>query len=55
MKFQLFLTNLPYNCSDSELQSWIESYGIQMRILTIIHPGILMIIHPPLGDPFSSL
>jgi hypothetical protein len=25
-----------------------------MRILTIIHPGILMIIHPPLGYVFTS-
>jgi hypothetical protein len=25
-----------------------------VRILTIIHPGVLTIIHPPLGRPFSS-
>jgi hypothetical protein len=25
-----------------------------VRILTIIHPGILMIIHPPLGYAFTS-
>jgi hypothetical protein len=27
---------------------WIKQH-LRMRILTIIHPGILMIIHPPLG------
>jgi RNA recognition motif-containing protein len=36
MKFQLFLTNLPYNCSDSELQSWIESHGIQTLSVRIV-------------------
>ena len=37
MKPQLFLTNLPYNCSDSELQGWVQSYGIETLSIRIVH------------------
>ena len=36
MKPQLLLTNLPYNCSDSELQGWVESHGIQTLSVRIV-------------------
>jgi hypothetical protein len=26
---RLFLTNIPYDCHETELQGWIESQGIQ--------------------------
>jgi RNA recognition motif-containing protein len=34
---QLFLMNVPYNCSDRELQEWIESRGIQIESVRLIH------------------
>src|SRR5438093_13353950 len=33
---KLFLINIPYNCSDRELQDWVESRGIQTRSIRII-------------------
>ena len=33
---QLFLMNVPYNCSDQELQEWIESRGIQIESVRLI-------------------
>ena len=26
---KLFLVNIPYNCSDRELQEWVESRGLR--------------------------
>lgn len=36
MDVRLFLTNIPYNCSDFELQNWVESTGIQTRSIRMI-------------------
>jgi RNA recognition motif-containing protein len=33
---KLFFVNIPYNCSDRELQEWVESRGIQTRSIRII-------------------
>jgi RNA recognition motif-containing protein len=33
---QLLLMNLPYNCSDRELQEWIESHDIEIESVRII-------------------
>ena len=33
---KLFLINIPYNCSDRELQDWVESSGIQTRSVRIV-------------------
>jgi len=34
---KLFLVNIPYNCSDRELQDWVESRGIETRSIRIVH------------------
>jgi RNA recognition motif-containing protein len=34
--FSLFLTNLPYNCSERELQEWVESREIATRSIHIV-------------------
>jgi RNA recognition motif-containing protein len=36
MSSQLFFINLPYNCSDSELEEWIESRGIEIESIRIV-------------------
>ena len=36
MKSQLLLPNLPYNCSDGELQAWLASQGIETVSIRII-------------------
>ena len=36
MPFQLFLTNVPHDCSDLELKDWIESSGIEITSIRII-------------------
>jgi len=33
---KLFLVNIPYNCSDHELQEWVESRGIVTRSIRIV-------------------
>jgi len=33
---KLFLVNIPYNCSDRELQEWVESRGIKTRSIRIV-------------------
>ena len=33
---KLFFVNIPYNCSDRELQDWVESRGIQTRSIRIV-------------------
>jgi RNA recognition motif-containing protein len=33
---ELFLTNIPHNCSESELQQWIESRGIETKTIRVI-------------------
>ncbi len=33
---QLFFVNIPYNCSDRELQEWVESRGIETRSIRIV-------------------
>src|SRR5688572_26118355 len=33
---KLFFVNIPYNCSDRELQEWVESRGIETRSIRII-------------------
>ena len=33
---KLFLVNIPYNCSERELQKWVESRGFQTRSIRII-------------------
>ena len=33
---KLFFVNIPYNCSDRELQEWVESRGVATRSIRII-------------------
>lgn len=33
---KLFFVNIPYNCSDLELQQWVESRGIPTRSIRIV-------------------
>ena len=33
---EIFLTNLPLDCSDHELREWVESRGIEVRSTRII-------------------
>ena len=33
---EIFLTNLPHDCSDLELREWVESRGIEVRSTRII-------------------
>jgi RNA recognition motif-containing protein len=33
---KLFFINIPYNCSDRELQEWVESRGIETRSIRIV-------------------
>ena len=33
---KLFFVNIPYNCSDHELQDWVESRGIETRSIRIV-------------------
>ena len=33
---KLFFINIPYNCSDVELQEWVESRGIKTRSIRIV-------------------
>jgi RNA recognition motif-containing protein len=33
---KLFFVNIPYNCSDRELQEWVESRGIATRSIRIV-------------------
>jgi len=33
---KLLFVNLPYNCSDQELQEWVESRGIQTRSIHLV-------------------
>ena len=32
----LFMVNIPYNCTESELQDWVESRGIQVKSVQLI-------------------
>lgn len=36
MSSELFFVNIPYNCSDLEFKSWIESRGIETESIRII-------------------
>ena len=36
MSFHLLLVNIPYNCSDVELQQWIESRGIGTQSIRLV-------------------
>ena len=36
MTAQLFLMNVPYNCSDDELQAWIQSAGVEVTSVRLI-------------------
>ena len=33
---KLFFVNIPYNCSDRELQEWVESRGVETRSIRIV-------------------
>ena len=33
---KLFFVNIPYNCTDRELQDWVESRGIETRSIRIV-------------------
>ena len=33
---RLFLTNIPYDCQDGELRSWIESQGFDVHSLHVV-------------------
>jgi hypothetical protein len=32
----LFMTNVPHNCSDTELTDWVESSGIEVKHVRLI-------------------
>jgi RNA recognition motif-containing protein len=34
---QILFVNLPYNCSEQELNDWIRSRGVKSRSVRIIH------------------
>jgi|SRR6516225_8545037 RNA recognition motif-containing protein len=36
MKSHLLMTNIPYNCSEHELQEWLESRGIGTTAIRIV-------------------
>jgi len=36
MMSKLFFTNIPYNCSDHELQEWVESRGIRTQSIRLV-------------------
>ena len=36
----LFITNLPQDCSDTELQQWLETRGLQAEWLKVVHDWI---------------
>jgi RNA recognition motif len=36
MSALLFFINVPYNCSDHELQEWIESSGIEIESIRLV-------------------
>ena len=48
MKSQLFLTNLPYNCSERELLEWVESRGISTGSIRIVR-DIVAGVSPAFG------
>src|SRR5215831_16808657 len=33
---KLFFVNIPYNCSDRELQEWVESHGFETQSIRIV-------------------
>ena len=33
---EIFLTNLPHDCSDPELREWVESRGIEIKSTRIV-------------------
>jgi len=33
---KLFFVNIPYNCSDRELQEWVESRGLKTKSIRIV-------------------
>jgi RNA recognition motif-containing protein len=37
---RLFLTNIPYDCQDAELRSWIESQGFDVNSLRVIRDQV---------------
>ena len=32
----LFMTNVPHNCTETELATWIQSYGIRVKTIRLI-------------------
>jgi RNA recognition motif-containing protein len=36
MKFHLLMANIPYNCSEDELQKWVESRGVETQAIRIV-------------------
>jgi RNA recognition motif-containing protein len=32
----LFMVNIPYNCTESELQAWVESRGIGVKSVRLV-------------------
>jgi RNA recognition motif-containing protein len=36
MEAQLFFSNIPYDCSDRELQEWLASQGVEVESIHII-------------------
>ncbi len=36
----LFMMNVPYNCSDSELTKWVESSGIGVKSIRMIRDEV---------------
>jgi len=57
MVSELLFINLPYNCSDRELKEWIESRGVEVDSVRIIH-DVIAKVSPAFGyaglrDPAS--
>ena len=57
MVSELLFANLPYNCSDRELKEWIESRGIEVESVRIVH-DVVAGVSPAFGyaglkDPSS--
>ena len=45
---KLFFVNIPYNCSDRELQEWVKSRGIETRSVRIVR-DLVAGVSPAIG------
>lgn len=40
MQTHLLMINIPYNCSERQLQEWVESRGIETRNIRVIQDSV---------------